>query len=67
MAAFVEAVITHKQPENIAEECYYASALALWGDMALQEGRMLTFPDEYKLDYLNHSRKPLTDKEEEKA
>ena len=55
-AAFVEAVITHKQPENIAEECYYASVLALWGDMALQEGRILTFPDEYKLNYLNHSR-----------
>ncbi len=27
--AFVEAVITHKQPENIAEEGYYASALCL--------------------------------------
>ncbi|MDR0507269.1 MAG: Gfo/Idh/MocA family oxidoreductase [Dysgonamonadaceae bacterium] len=66
-AAFVEAVITHKQPENIAEECYYASALALWGDMALQEGRSLTFPDEFKLDYLNHSRKPINGKEEEKV
>ena len=57
LAAFVEAVITGKQPENIAEEGYYASALALWGDVALQEGRILPFPDEYKLDYLNHRRK----------
>lgn len=55
--AFVEAVITNKQPEYIAEECYYASALALWGDDALQQGQILTFPDEYKLDYLNHRRK----------
>ncbi len=55
--AFVEAVITHKQPENIAEECYYASALALWGDDALYEERTLTFPDEYRLDYLNHTSK----------
>jgi predicted dehydrogenase len=65
--AFVEAVITHKQPEKIAEECYYASALALWGDQALQEGKILSFPDEYKLDYLNHRRKPIIEKEEEKV
>ncbi|NDV80983.1 Gfo/Idh/MocA family oxidoreductase [Bacteroides sp. 51] len=54
--AFVEAVITKQQPENIAEECYYASALALWGDEALQRNEILTFPDEYKIDYLNHKR-----------
>lgn len=35
--AFVEAVITRKQPQNIAEEGYYASALCLLGDQALQE------------------------------
>jgi len=57
--AFVEAVITQKQPEKIAEECYYASALSLWGDEALQTGRILSFPDEYKLDYLNHKRKQI--------
>ena len=55
--AFVEAVITKKQPKNIAEECYYAAILALWGDLALQEGEILTFPEEYKIDYLNHKRK----------
>jgi hypothetical protein len=56
-AAFIEAVITRKQPENIAEESYYASAMALWGDDALQQGQILPFPEEYKLDYLNHRRK----------
>jgi predicted dehydrogenase len=59
--AFVEAAITGQQPPAIAEECYYASALALWGDQALQEGRILTFPDEYKLDYLNHKQPTKTE------
>lgn len=54
--AFIESVITKKQPENIAEECYYASVLALWGDEALQKNEILTFPDKYKIDYLNHKR-----------
>ena len=53
--AFVEAVITRKQPLNIVEEGYYASAMSLLGHQALEEQRMVTFPDEYKIDYLNHS------------
>ncbi len=55
LEAFVEAVITGKQPEKIAEEAYYASALCLLGYQAMEEGNMLSFPDEYKLNYLNHS------------
>lgn len=54
--AFVEAVITEQQPPRIAEEGYYASALTLLGDQAIEEGQILTFPDEFKLDYLNHKR-----------
>lgn len=64
LAAFAEAVITRKQPVNIAEEGYYASAFALLGLQAIDEQRILTFPDEYKLDYLNH--KALVKTEEEK-
>jgi predicted dehydrogenase len=60
MDAFVEAVITQKQPENIAEEGYYASALCLLGYQAIEEGHTLTFPDEFKIDYLNHQRKTVT-------
>jgi len=56
MNAFVEAVITGKQPAGVAEEGYYASALTLLGEMAIEKGEILTFPDEYKLDYLNHRR-----------
>ena len=57
LEAFVEAVITRKQPKRIAEEGYYASMLCLLGDRALQEQRTLSFPDEYKIDYLNHHSK----------
>ena len=52
--AFVEAVITHKQPAQIAEEGYYASMLSLLGHQALEEERTVYFPDEFKIDYLNH-------------
>lgn len=54
LEAFVEAVLTRRQPKHIAEEGYYASMLCLLGDLALQEGRTLYFPDEFKIDYLNH-------------
>jgi hypothetical protein len=53
--AFIEAVITRKQPEDIVEEAYYASALSLLGHQAIEQEQILTFPDEYKIDYLNHS------------
>ena len=52
--AFAEAVITLKQPANIAEEGYYASQLCLLGHEAIEQERTLVFPDEYKIDYLNH-------------
>ena len=54
--AYIEAVITEKQPEQIAEEGYYASALTLLGHQAIEEGEILTFPDAYKINYLNHSK-----------
>jgi len=54
LEGFVEAVIARRQPARIAEEGYYASVLCLLGHQAIEEGRVLTFPDEYKIDYLNH-------------
>ncbi len=54
LEAFVDAVITRRQPASVAEEGYYASQLCLMGDMAIREDRVVSFPDEYKLDYLNH-------------
>jgi predicted dehydrogenase len=56
LAAYAEAIITQKQPDFVAEEGYYASALCLLGHQAIEEGRIVTFPDEYKLNYLNHQK-----------
>ncbi len=49
--AFVEAVITGRQPDRIAEEGYYASLLCLWGHKAIETGEVLRFPKEYSIDY----------------
>lgn len=49
--AFVEAVITGRQPARIAEEGYYASLLCLWGHEAIEKGEILPFPEQYKIDY----------------
>lgn len=54
LEAFAEAVITRKQPPLIAEEGYYATQLCLLGHQAMVEERSLVFPDEFKLNYLNH-------------
>ena len=59
LEAFAEAVITRKQPKRIAEEGYYASMLCLLGDQALQEEKVLYFPDEYKIDNLNQKAKTI--------
>ena len=49
--AFVEAVITGRQPARIAEEGYYASLLCLWGHEAIERGEILAFPTELNIDY----------------
>jgi predicted dehydrogenase len=54
LSAFAESVISGKQPPMIAEESYYATQLSLLGHRAMEEEKMLVFPDEYKIDYLNH-------------
>lgn len=56
LEAFAEAVITQKQPPMIAEEGYYATQLCLLGHQAMKEERTLSFPDQYKIDYLNHKK-----------
>lgn len=53
VTAFCEAAITGKMVPNLVEEAYYSSALALLGLQAIEEERVITFPDEYKIPYLN--------------
>lgn len=55
--AFVEAVITGKQPERIAEEGYYASVLCLLGHEAIVRQEILEFPEEYKINYSVYNTK----------
>jgi len=56
LAAFIEASITNKQPQNFAEESYYGTQLCLLGHQAMEEERIIRFPEKYKINYLNHSR-----------
>ncbi|MDR2041206.1 MAG: Gfo/Idh/MocA family oxidoreductase [Tannerella sp.] len=53
LAAFCEAAITGRPAPNLVEEAYYSSVLALLGLQAMDEQRIITFPDEYKIPYLN--------------
>lgn len=54
VAAFCHSVITGKPIPNLVEEAYYSSVLALLGIQAMEERRIIAFPDEYKIPYLNH-------------
>ncbi len=58
--AFVEAVITGRQPERIAEEGYYASLLCLWGFDAIERGEILPFPEQYQIDYAPYGTRRQT-------
>lgn len=51
--AFCAAAITGKPAPNLVEEAYYSSVLALLGLQAMEEERVIRFPDEYKIPYLN--------------
>jgi len=54
LEAFAESVITNKQPPLIAEEGYYATQLSLLGHEAMQKEQIMSFPEQFKIDYLNH-------------
>ena len=58
LEAYVEAIITKKQPKHLAEDGYYSTQLCLLGHQAMEEERIVIFPDKYKLNYLNH-KKPI--------
>lgn len=53
VTAFCEASIMGKPAPNLVEEAYYSSVLSLLGLQAMNEERVITFPDEYKIPYLN--------------
>lgn len=53
IAAFCHSVITGQQCQNLVEEAYYSSVLSLLGLQAMDEKKVITFPKEYKIPYLN--------------
>ena len=55
IGAFCNSVITGEPIPVLVEEAYYSSVLALLGLQAMEEQRIIYFPDEYKIPYLNHA------------
>jgi predicted dehydrogenase len=55
VAAFCNSVITGKPVPNLVEEAYYSSVLALLGLQAMDERRVIPFPEKFKIPYLNHA------------
>lgn len=53
VTAFCDSAITGKPISELVEEAYYSSVLGLLGLQAMEEQRMVVFPDEYKIPYLN--------------
>lgn len=52
LQAFCHGILTGTQPPNVLEEAYYASILCLLGDEAILQRKILTLPDELRIDYL---------------
>jgi predicted dehydrogenase len=53
LASFCESVVTGRPAPDLVEEAYYSSILALLGLQSMEEQRIIAFPDEYKIPYLN--------------
>ena len=52
LAAFCRSCITGEKAENVVEEAYCSTVLCLLGNQAMDEKRVVTFPDEYKIPYM---------------
>ena len=53
LSAFCQSCITGEKAKDVVEEAYCSTALCLLGNQAMEEGRTLLFPDEYKIPYMN--------------
>ena len=51
VASFCNAMITGKPIPMLVEEAYYSCLLALLGNQAMDERRVISFPEEYKIPY----------------
>lgn len=52
LEAFCKACLTGKRADSLVDEAYCATTLCLLGNLAIEEGRSVKFPDEYKIPYM---------------
>jgi len=52
LSAFCQSCITGEKAKDVVEEAYCSTVLCLLGNQAMEEGRTLEFPDEYKIPYM---------------
>ena len=52
LEAFCQSCITGERAENVVEEAYCATILCLMGNLAMDEKRVVTLPEEYVIPYM---------------
>ncbi len=52
LSAFCQSCITGEKADDVVGEAYYSTVLCLLGNQAMEEGRVIEFPEEYKIPYL---------------
>lgn len=52
LSAFCQSCITGEKAENVVEEAYCSTVLCLLGNQAMEENRLIVFPNEYKIPYM---------------
>lgn len=53
LSAFCQSCITGEKAKDVVEEAYCSTLLCLLGNQAMEEGRTIMFPEEYKIPYMN--------------
>ena len=53
LSAFCDACITGERAKNVVEEAYASTVLCLLGNLAMEQGTTIDFPDEYKIPYMH--------------
>jgi predicted dehydrogenase len=52
LSAFCQSCLTGEKAESVVEEAYCSTLLCLLGNQAMEEARIIKFPEEYKIPYM---------------
>ena len=52
LSAFCQSCITGEKAKDVVEEAYCSTLLCLLGNQAMEEKRLIDFPEEYKIPYM---------------